>query len=101
MGYINVKINTKFSWPSVIILIKYILYTICTINFRGGVWTLKFKNDGNVLISGSSDKSIKLWDTNSGKLIETFNGHENAVTITINYLYLSYTVCALILTEIN
>jgi WD40 repeat protein len=43
------------------------------------VWTLKFKNDGNILISGSTDKSLKLWDTNSGKLIETLNGHENAV----------------------
>jgi WD40 repeat protein len=36
--------------------------------------------DGNILVSGSADKTIKLWDLNKGNLIRTLPGHSSWVT---------------------
>ena len=35
--------------------------------------------DGKHIVSGSWDKTIKLWDINSGKEIRSFEGHTNSV----------------------
>jgi WD40 repeat protein len=32
-----------------------------------------------VLASGSKDKTVKLWEAQSGKLLLTLEGHQNAV----------------------
>ncbi|MBD2543659.1 WD40 repeat domain-containing protein [Planktothricoides raciborskii] len=36
--------------------------------------------DGNRLVSGSADKTIKVWDLNQGNLIHTLKGHDSWVT---------------------
>jgi len=33
----------------------------------------------NRIVSGSSDKSIKIWDAETGSLLKTLNGHTNWV----------------------
>ncbi|ETO33617.1 WD-40 repeat protein [Reticulomyxa filosa] len=33
----------------------------------------------NTILSGSNDKSVRLWDVRSGKQIQVFNGHKNYV----------------------
>ncbi|ETO36436.1 hypothetical protein RFI_00627 [Reticulomyxa filosa] len=33
----------------------------------------------NTILSGSHDKSVRLWDIRSGKQIQVFNGHTNTV----------------------
>lgn len=40
---------------------------------------VKFSPDGRMIASASFDKSIKLWDGNTGKFIATFRGHVQAV----------------------
>ena len=34
--------------------------------------SVSYSPDGNYIVSGSYDKTVKLWDKNSGKLIENF-----------------------------
>ncbi|MDF5730596.1 MAG: WD40 repeat domain-containing protein, partial [Rhizonema sp. PD38] len=40
---------------------------------------ISFNPDGKILASASGDRSVKLWDTNTGKEIKTLIGHTNPV----------------------
>ncbi len=44
-----------------------------------GVWTLSYNVDGSMLVSGSGDKTIKLWDIKSRQLKQTLEGQEGGV----------------------
>ncbi len=44
------------------------------------VSAIAFSPDGNTLASGSFDKTIKLWDTQTGELKRTLIGHDASVT---------------------
>ncbi len=43
------------------------------------VLTVAFSPDGKILATGSDDKTIKLWDVNTGQLISTLLGHSWSV----------------------
>jgi WD40 repeat protein len=40
---------------------------------------VSFSSDGKILASGSDDKTIKLWDVETGKEIRTLTGHNSYV----------------------
>ncbi len=42
--------------------------------------SIAFSNDDRYIISGSSDKSIKIWERESGNEIQTLTGHSDEVT---------------------
>ncbi|HEY0323046.1 MAG TPA: protein kinase [Pyrinomonadaceae bacterium] len=44
-----------------------------------GVMPIAFSPDGKTLASGSTDKTIKLWDVQTGALKQTLTGHSNGV----------------------
>jgi len=44
-----------------------------------GVRSLTFSSDGRLLVSGSHDKTVKLWDVQTGGVIKTFDGHTHCV----------------------
>lgn len=46
----------------------------------GPVTALAFNPDGNSYASGSEDCLVKIWDSNSDDLNQTFSGHNSAVT---------------------
>ena len=46
---------------------------------RGGVLSVAFSPDGNTLASGSSDKTIRLWDVDTGTVLRTLRGHASNV----------------------
>ena len=39
------------------------------------VTSVVFNNDGFLLVSGSGDQTIKLWNTHAGQIILTLKGH--------------------------
>ena len=41
----------------------------------GDVTSVAFSPDGRYALSGSSDKTLKLWEVSTGRLIRTFKGH--------------------------
>ena len=43
------------------------------------VGSLAFMPDGSSLVSGSNDKTIKLWDMQTGGVVKTFHGHTDRV----------------------
>ena len=48
---------------------------------EGRVTVLRFvPNDANLLVSGSADRSAKLWNRNEAKLVRDFKGHGDAVS---------------------
>lgn len=47
---------------------------------RGCVNSVSFSDDGNILVSGSDDREVKLWDWNAGKVNLSFHsGHLNNI----------------------
>jgi len=57
------------------------LLLLSSLGHIGVVTCLSLSSDGNYLASGGEDKTIRLWDTRSQKLIETFRGHRNGVSV--------------------
>jgi WD40 repeat protein len=43
------------------------------------VTSLAFSPDGRWLVSGSWDKTIKIWDAEAGREVQTLAGHEHPV----------------------
>jgi WD40 repeat protein len=46
---------------------------------NGFVQTVQFSPDGQILASGGADRRIKLWNTNTSKIITTLNEHQEPV----------------------
>ena len=44
-----------------------------------GVTAVAFSPDGNYLVSGSKDKTIKVWELDTGKVLRTIEGHKKIV----------------------
>ena len=47
---------------------------------NGFVYTVHFSPDGKMLASGGADRKIRLWNTETGRIIYTLDGHQDAVT---------------------
>ncbi|MBI1313961.1 protein kinase [bacterium] len=45
----------------------------------GPVRSVRYSEDGQFLISGSDDNTIRLWSTEGGQLVKSFRGHDGAV----------------------
>lgn len=43
--------------------------------------SISFSGDGQKVVTGSTDKMVRLWDVSTGKLLKEFTGHENAVSL--------------------
>lgn len=45
----------------------------------GSVYSVAFSPDNSRILTGSFDKTVQLWDANSGELIRIFSGHTSSV----------------------
>jgi WD40 repeat protein len=48
-------------------------------DIRIGSWSVAFSPDGKRIVSGSSDKTIRLWDAERGQLQPTLEGHQDCI----------------------
>ena len=55
------------------------------------VYCCCFSPDGATILSGSDDKTLKLWRTPDGSLINTLNGHTLAVTTSLSSWFSCHT----------
>ena len=50
-------------------------WQVCTLEGHSSVvWTISFSVDGKRVVSGSFDKSVKIWDAATGVLVSSFAG---------------------------
>jgi WD40 repeat protein len=47
---------------------------------NGYVCAVEFSPDGQIIASGGADRRIRLWNTDTGKIIYTFDGHLESIT---------------------
>ncbi|MFN7384702.1 MAG: protein kinase domain-containing protein [Dolichospermum sp.] len=75
-----VKVNSSASQPQVNSnqFIENLLQTLT--GHSHSVISVAYSPDGQTLASGSSDKTIKLWNVKTGKLLQTLKGHSSWVT---------------------
>jgi WD40 repeat protein len=43
------------------------------------VYSVSWNHDGGQIVSGSADKTIKIWDSSTGRVIKTLTGHSDWV----------------------
>jgi WD40 repeat protein len=48
--------------------------------FRALVWKVIFSPDGRLLVSAGGDGTVRLWETDTGKLLETYFAHPGGTT---------------------
>ncbi|ODM14624.1 hypothetical protein SI65_09969 [Aspergillus cristatus] len=42
-------------------------------------WIVEFSPDGKLIATGSEDSTVRLWDTATGSLVRSFNGHSRGI----------------------
>ena len=47
---------------------------------RNSVWSVAFSADSKLVVSGSDDSSIKIWDAATGREVQTLEGHRGSVS---------------------
>ncbi len=57
-----------------------LFYNECLCYFISIVNSVQFHNDNTCVVSGSADKTIKVWDVRTHQLIQHYQAHTDAVT---------------------
>ena len=53
---------------------------MCVSSLLCALQVVKFHPNGNYLGTGSSDRTVRLWDVVTGECVRVFSGHKGAIT---------------------
>ena len=48
------------------------------------MWGVAFSNDDRRIISGSLDKSVRVWDASTGEMLKVLEGHSEPAAFSVN-----------------
>ena len=57
-----------------------------------GVWSVGFSADGSKVVSGSKDQTVKIWNADSGEVIQTLSGEIDKDMYVSQVLYILYSI---------
>jgi len=71
-------------WLRVIQMVRYVWQVADgkqLLTCRGTSWivSVAFSPDGGILVSGSTDNTVKVWDASTGQCLSTLLGHSDRV----------------------
>ncbi len=76
----NCKVQLR-RWESIGNSLQELHADLSSFSSHGGfVYCVQFSPDGRMLASGGADRRIRLWNTDTGKIIYTLDGHQESVT---------------------
>ena len=58
---------------------KLYVELLCLTGHTSPVWSVCVSADGKRLLTGSEDKTLRLWDTATGKCLQVFKGHTDLI----------------------
>ena len=63
------------------------------------VTSVGFSADGSKVVSGSDDKTVKIWNADSGEVIQTLSGEINNEIFVYQVLYILYRIVVFLVTR--
>ena len=73
-------LETRRRAEEIVVVIENKLYPeLILTGHTGWVWTVSVSADGKRLLTASADKTLRLWDADTGKCLRVFEGHTDAV----------------------
>src|SRR5262245_25098369 len=74
-------LETRRRAQSVITAIENKLYgtSVCLRGHTDQVWSVSVSKDGKFVLTASADKTLRLWNAESGKSLRVFKGHSKRV----------------------
>ena len=83
LSYLVYKLNKSDILSKLIGILECHPYIKCSFigrEHKAGVYKVLISPDSQTFFSSSDDKTIKMWNMRSGKVIKTFRGHSNSVS---------------------
>ena len=63
------------------------------------VLSVGFSADGSKVVSGSDDKTVKIWNADSGEVIQTLSGEIDKDMYVSQVLYILYSIVGVLVTR--
>lgn len=83
--------NNSYSWHKLVIWVLFDMYLLS--GHTHSVKSVAFSADGSKVVSGSDDGTVKIWNADSGEVIQTLSGE---IDKDIYESQVQYLVCSIV-----